>query len=63
MPDADGQSILTFLMEEHGLTSSDLSEIGSEKEVAEILDGTRELSIRHIGALAERFHVSPAVFV
>jgi len=62
-PDCDGIGMLCFFMDEHGLTPSDLPEIGSEKTVSEIISGKRELSVRHIRALAERFHVSPAVFV
>ncbi len=63
VPDCDGVEVLCFFMDEHGLTPSDLPEIGSEKTVSEIISGRRELSARHIRALAERFHVSPAVFV
>ncbi len=63
MPDCDSIGMLCFFMEEHGLTPSDLPEIGSEKTVSEIIIGKRELSVGHIYALAERFHVSPAVFV
>jgi len=50
-------------MEEHGLTQSDLPEVGSRGVVSEILSGKRELNIRQIRALAKRFRVSPAVFV
>jgi len=63
MPDYDGIGMLRFLMDEHGLSPSDLPETGSEKTVSEIVSGKRELSVRHIRALAARFHVSPAVFV
>lgn len=63
MPDASGGEILKFFMDEHGLTQSDLSEIGSQGVVSEILNGKRELNVRQIRALAKRFHVSPAVFV
>lgn len=63
VPDCDGIGMLCFFMDEHGLTPSDLPEIGSEKTVSKIISGKRELSVRHIRALAERFHVSPAVFV
>ena len=38
-------------------------EIGSQGIVAEVLSGKRELNVRHIRALAKRFHVSPAVFI
>lgn len=63
MPDCRGAEILHLLMEEHGLTQSDLPEIGSQGVVSEILRGKRELNVRQIRALAKRFHVSPAVFV
>jgi HTH-type transcriptional regulator/antitoxin HigA len=50
-------------MEEHGLTQSDLLEIGSQGVVSEILSGKRDLNIRQITQLAARFGVSPAVFM
>ena len=63
VPECDGIGMLCFFMDEHGLTPSDLPEIGSEKTVSEIISGKREFSVRHIRALAGRFHVSPAVFI
>jgi HTH-type transcriptional regulator/antitoxin HigA len=63
IPECSGVDILRFLMEEHGLTQSDLPEIGSQDVVSEILRGKRELNVRQIRALATRFHVSPAVFI
>lgn len=63
MPESSGADILRFLMDEHGLKQSDLPEIGSQGVVSEILSGRRDLNVRQIRALAERFHVSPAVFV
>ena len=62
MPEVRGAEVLQFLMEEHGLRQSDLPEIGSQGVVSEILHGKRELNVRQIRELAERFHVSPAVF-
>jgi HTH-type transcriptional regulator/antitoxin HigA len=50
-------------MDEHGLTQSDLSEVGSQGVISDILRGKRVLNVRQIRALAERFQVSPAVFV
>lgn len=50
------------LMEEHGLTQSDLPEIGSQGVVSELLRAKRELNVRQIRALSQRFSVSPAVF-
>jgi HTH-type transcriptional regulator / antitoxin HigA len=63
MPECSGGDILSFLMDEHGLTQSDLPEVGSQGVVSEILRGKRALNVRQIRALAERFHVSPAVFI
>lgn len=56
--------VLRFLMEQHGLRQRDLApEIGSESLVSLILAGKRNLTIGHIHALAERFHVPASVFV
>jgi HTH-type transcriptional regulator/antitoxin HigA len=63
MPDANGGEMLQFFMAEHGLTQSDLPEVGSQGVISEILSGKRELNVRQIRALAKRFHVSPGVFV
>ena len=63
MPECSGVEVLQFLMEEHQLEPSDIPEIGTPDIVSEILDGERELTVKHLQALAARFHVSPAVFV
>jgi HTH-type transcriptional regulator/antitoxin HigA len=63
LPDVAGVQALKFLMEQHGLKQSDLHEIGSQGVVSEILTGKRELNIRQIRALSERFGVSPATFL
>jgi len=63
IPDATGAEVLRFLMEEHGLTQSDLPEVGSQGVVSEILNGKRELNVRQIKSLAEKFKVSSAVFL
>ena len=54
---------LNALMEEHGLKQSDLSEIGSQGVVSEILSGRRQLNVRQIKFLSKRFKVSPAAFI
>jgi HTH-type transcriptional regulator/antitoxin HigA len=54
---------LRFLMEQHQLTQSDLPEVGTQGVVSEILRGKRDLNIRQIKALADRFHVPAAVFI
>jgi HTH-type transcriptional regulator/antitoxin HigA len=63
LPEDSGGAVLAYLMEEHDLRQSDLSEVGSQGVVSEILSGKRELNVRQIRALAARFGVSPAVFV
>jgi HTH-type transcriptional regulator/antitoxin HigA len=63
IPAATGADVLRFLMDEHSLTQSDLPEIGSQGVVSEILNGKRELNVRQIRALAQKFKVSSAVFV
>jgi HTH-type transcriptional regulator/antitoxin HigA len=63
IPDVSGAEVLRFLMDEHGLTQSDLPEVGSQGIVSEILNGKRELNIRQVRSLAERFKVSSSVFV
>jgi|EP01034_Spumella_vulgaris_P028136 HTH-type transcriptional regulator/antitoxin HigA len=55
--------VLRLLMEQHGLSQSDLAEVGTQGVVSEILNGKRELNIRQIKALAARFHVPPGVFI
>lgn len=63
MPKQSGADMLRYFMEEHGLSQSDLAEIGTQGVVSEILSGKRELNLRQVRALADRFHVSPAVFI
>lgn len=63
LPDVTGVQALKFLMEQHGLKQTDLSEIGSQGVVSEILAGKRDLNVRQIRVLSERFGVSPATFV
>ncbi len=63
IPDCSGREMLGFFMEKHGLTQASFPEIGSQGVVSEVLSGKRELNVRHIRALAKRFHVSPAVFI
>ena len=54
---------LNALMEEHSLKQSDLSELGSQGVVSEILSGKRQLNVRQVKILSKRFKVSPAVFI
>lgn len=61
--DASPQEVLASLMQEHQLKQSDLLEIGSQGVVSEILNSKRRLNTRQIQALAQRFGVSPSVFI
>ena len=61
--EASGPEVLELLIEEHGLEPRDLPEIGTAQDVRAVLAGKRELHVGEIRALAERFNVSPAVFI
>ena len=63
MPLAKGVDALRFLMETHHLQQSDLSEIGSQGVISELLHGKRELNLRQIKLLSKRFHVDPSTFI
>lgn len=63
IPESSGAEILRFLMDENGMTQSDLPEVGSQGVVSEILNNKRELNVRQIRILAKKFKISPAAFV
>lgn len=61
--EVSGIEMLRFLMREHGLTQSDLPEVGSQGVISEILGGKREMNLRHVKELKSRFGVSADAFV
>ena len=63
IPECTGRDMLQFFLDEHELVASALLELGSERTVQEIIHGKQELTVPQIRVLAERFHVSPAVFI
>jgi HTH-type transcriptional regulator/antitoxin HigA len=63
IPASSPRDVLRFLMDQHGLTQSDLPEIGSQSVVSEILAGRRTFNIRQISALAKRFNVGVEAFI
>jgi len=63
IPQAKPAAALKFLMHAHNVRQSDLSEIGSQGVVSEVLAGKRELNTRQIRKLAKRFGVSAEVFI
>ena len=62
-PASDAIAVLKYLMEEYDLKQKDLAELGSQGVVSEILSGKRELNLRQIKALSERFNAPVSVFV
>lgn len=63
LPEVSGVEALEFLMTQHGLKQSDLTGIGSQGVVSEILTGKRDLNLRQALALSARFGLSTATFV
>ncbi|MEJ5060350.1 MULTISPECIES: helix-turn-helix domain-containing protein [unclassified Pseudomonas] len=63
MPKPSGADVLGYLMREHGLTQSDLPGVGTQSVVSEILSGKRQLNLRQIRWLSERFRVSVETFI
>jgi HTH-type transcriptional regulator/antitoxin HigA len=61
---ASPHEVLGHLMEENGLKLVDLvGQVGSLEVVSEIINGKRSPSLAEAKILAEKFHVSPAVFI
>lgn len=60
---ATGLDVLKSIMEEHGLKQKHLAFLGSQGVVSELLNGKRKLNVRHIKLLAEKFKVSPEIFM
>lgn len=61
-PALAANEMMRELMAEHGLTQSDLPEVGTQSVVSEILADKRKLNLRQVKALAARFRVSMEVF-
>ena len=63
VPDASPRKVLDFLMDQHGLTQSDLPEVGNQSVISMLLSGARQLNVRQINALSKRFGIQPGVFL
>ncbi|MHC8404587.1 helix-turn-helix domain-containing protein [Pseudomonas sp. TMB3-21] len=63
MAEASGAEVLGYLMREHRLSQSQLPGVGPQSVVSEILSGKRQLNLRQIRWLAERFKVSVETFI
>lgn len=55
--------MLRFLMTQHSLTQSNFPEIGTQGVVSEILNGKRDLNVRQIRAVSQRFNVPSHLFI
>jgi HTH-type transcriptional regulator/antitoxin HigA len=56
--------ILTYLMEQHGLSRADLVPLlGTPSRVSEVLSGKRDLSMTMVQRLRERFNISADVLI
>ena len=62
IPDALPREVLRFLMEQHGLSQSDLADCAPQSRISEILNGRREFSKELAKVLSKRFGVSVGVF-
>ncbi len=63
IPDVHGVELVRALLEERGQRQKDLVGVfATESVVSEVLAGRRELTRKHIEALATFFKVSPAAF-
>lgn len=62
MPRASGTEVLRYLMQEHGISQSDLPEVGAQSVVSAILSGKRTLNWRQVSGLSDRFGVSSDAF-
>jgi len=62
LPEVSGTDMLKFLMQQHGLKQGDLPEIGTQGVVSEIINGKREINLRQVRKLKERFGISADAF-
>ena len=64
MPDLSGVELLKVLMDELDLQPEDLTSIfGTGSILTDVLNGDCRLTIEHIEQLADRFNVSPSIFL
>jgi HTH-type transcriptional regulator/antitoxin HigA len=63
IPDAQPRDVLRFLMEQQGLSQTDLSNCAPQSRISEILNGRREISKELAKALALRFDLNVGVFI
>ncbi len=57
VPNSSPTQVVRFLMEQHGLTQSQVPEIGNQSAVSHVLSGRRELTLPQIKGLSARFSI------
>ena len=55
-------NLLKFLMDQHSLKQTDLSELGSQDAISDLLNGKLQLDRRQIGVICKRFSISTDTF-
>lgn len=63
IPEAAPGEVLRFLMDQHGLRQSDLTDCAPQSRISDILAGRRDISKEIAKKLARRFHVSTDLFL
>lgn len=63
IPEASPREVLHFLMQQNGLTQTDLADCAPQSRISEILSGKHEISKEIANALATKFAVNVGVFV
>ncbi len=63
MPPVTGADALRYIMEERGLSQSELPEVGAQSVVSAVLSGKRQINLRQARALSHRFSVPAGVFL
>jgi HTH-type transcriptional regulator / antitoxin HigA len=63
IPDALPRDVLRFLMEQRGLSQTDLADCAPQSRISEILNGKREISKELAKSLAKKFSVGVEVFI
>jgi HTH-type transcriptional regulator/antitoxin HigA len=63
LPTITGRELLAYLIEINGLTQGQVPEIGAQSVVSAVLSGKRQLNLRQVRALCQRFKLSPEALV
>ncbi len=63
IPDTSPAQVVRFLIAQHNLTQSQLPEIGNQSVVSQVLSGRRQLNVRQIARLCQRFGLDAGLFI